>query len=231
MATIANIESRVRDRLEENGPLYFWNLQNEIRPFIVEALFAATLITGEPQFKQTTTFFTIPQGPTSPIAVTLYSVPSDCLSLSRVEAAQGLTIDKTFIWDLDRLYPNWETTTGPQAQYWYPFGLTQFGIYPSLTAPQEVQLTYIQTPVAVARPYTGAENLPLPLEYFEGLEDWAAAMARLKEGGQEFDEAQAVLQRAVDKFGALSRWVWRKNSLRFTRALGSQSRINEVSTK
>src|SRR5258708_11652376 len=224
MATIGSIESGVQNRLEELPQGGFWDLQNELRPLIVEAMFAATLITGDQQIKPNVVF-TIPQGSATPPLFAPLAMPADALALLRVDGAQGVTIDKCFVWDLDRSFPGWETQTGPQAQYWFPFGLTQFGIYPSLTAPQQVRLTYIQNPVPTARPYTGNEVIPLQSEFLQSLEDYASSFASLKEGGPEFDQAQIRLQRFLRQMQELSNFAYRRGSLRFSRLECVESKI------
>lgn len=218
---------RVCDRLEDLDS--FWLITEEIYPLLVEAMMGATLITGDPQARSSSVV-TIPWN-VAPTGFTPIVMPSDALALLRVDGADGLAIDKCFVWDLDRHYPGWELQTGPQAQYWFPFGLTQFGIYPSLTQSQQVLLTYIQTPVTAKRPYTGTEPVPFGTEYQEGLEDLAAALARFKEGGAEFEEAQQVIQRFLSKMEQLSNFSYRRGSLRFSRGLGAQSRISEVTAK
>jgi hypothetical protein len=225
MATISSLASGVTNRLEEGPVPVFWQLQPELYPLIVEAMNLACLITGEPQFQATATF-TIPASTSfAPIAL-----PAGALALLRVDSA-GTTIDKTYVQDLDCFTPGWEVFTGPTPHYWFPFGLGQFGIHPNLTAPVEVILSYVQYPVITPRPYTGAEVVPFQQEYWDGMTDWAAGASRFKEAGQEFQEAIAVLNRALGQFESLSEFAYRKGSLRFSRGLGGTANIVETRVK
>jgi hypothetical protein len=223
MANLASLAASVTNRLEENSVPVFWQLQPELYPLIVEALNIACLITGEPQFQATSTPFTIPAS-TSFTPITL---PVGALALLRVDS-YGTTINKSYIQDLDNEVPGWEVTTGPVPQYWMPFGLGKFGIYPALTAPAQVILSYVQFPVSTARPYTGNETISFQSEYFDGFTDMASSLARFKESGPEFQQAIAVLNRALGQFEELSGFAYRKNSLRFSRGVGGTANIVET---
>lgn len=221
---ISTIEQAVQFRLEETPDDIgiFWQVAPELRPLIVEAMNIATLITGEPQFRASSVF-TIPASTSfTPIAL-----PAGALALLRMDSA-GTTVDKAYVQDLDNFSPGWEVAIGPAPQYWVPFGLGQFGVSPNLTAPAQVVLSYVQFPVLTPRPYTGNEPLPFQQEYWDGLSDFASAMARFKEGGLEFQEAIAVLNRALAQFESLSEYGYRKGSLRFSRGLGGSANIVET---
>lgn len=222
MAQISDIEQRVLDRLEE-GSATFWDLEKEIRVFIVEAMNEATLITGEPQIRASA-IYTIPAS----TVFTPLQLPADALALLRVEGAGSLPVQKAWMWDLDKQYPGWETATGDVPLYWVPFGLTQFGIYPNLTADAQVVLNYVQTPVNTARPYTGAEPIPFQQEFIDGLEDGASHLASIKEAGTELTQSMDRYQRFLTKMQALSNFAYRKNDLRFSRSLGASADINEA---
>lgn len=221
--TMSYIAQRIQDRLEEpSGPGIFWNLGDEIYPFLVEAMNEATLITGEPQVRATSVT-TIPVS----TVFTPLAMPSDGIAMLRIEGPNG-PLKKCWIWDLDKQYPGWEIQTGDSPRYWFPFGLTQYGIYPCLTEPAEVIQSYVATPVTAARPYTGKELVPFQLEFLEGIEDSAAHAARLKEGGADFDQSMPEYQNFLNIMRELSAFAWRKDSLRFTRAVGTQSAIGDV---
>jgi hypothetical protein len=226
VAQITDIQQRVLDRLEDTG--VFWNIQDELRPLIVEAMNAATLITGEPQ-KRATTLYNIPANP-NPTGFTPLALPGDALAITRIDAS-GQSLDKYLVWDLDRHYPGWELQTAPSVQAWFPFGLTKFGVWPQPTAGQQVRLSYIAFPAPYTRPYPMNATIPFQDEYLDGLSDWAAGIARLKEGGPDWEQAREVLNRFFAKMEELSRFVYRKNTLRFTRTFGAPAKINEVSTR
>jgi hypothetical protein len=222
MATIGSLEAAVQARLEDDLGI-FWLVAPELRPLVVEAMNIAALITGEPQVKASTVY-TIPAS----TVFTPLPLPPDGLALLRMEGPGSLAVEKSYVQDLDNFNPGWEVETGDVPTTWGPFGLGQFFVSPNLTAPVQVILSYVQFPVSTPRPYTGAETIPFQQEYFDGLTDWAAAIARFKESGAEFQEAIPVLNRALAKFEELSTFAYRKGSLRFTRGSGATSNIVET---
>lgn len=224
MTTIADIETTVSARLEDGDDDIgvFWSVQNEIRPAIVEAMNEATLITGEPQVRAKAAF----DIPASTVFTPL-TMPSDAIALLRVEGANSLPTKKCWIWDLDKQFPGWETMVGDKPRFWFPFGLTQFGIFPCLKADVQVVLNYVQIPVNTPPIYTGAEVIPFQSEYIEGFEEYAAHILRLKEGSPDFDQSMPEYQKFLSAMEELSSFAYRKNSLRFTRTGGAQSAINE----
>lgn len=218
---VSELENRVLDRLEETNPPVFWNLADEIRTSVVEAMNVAMLITGEPQIRAIATT-------TLAANQVLQSMPVGALALLRIEGPNGVSVKRTTLFDMDKLSPGWETETGDSIDFWFPFGFTQFGVHPKLTAGQQVILTYVAFPVATPRPYTGLEPIIFQEEYTEGFVDYGSHVNRLKEGGNEFQQSIAAYQRFLDKMGELSRFAFRKGSLRFTRTFGSPSLITDV---
>jgi hypothetical protein len=79
--------------------------------------------------------------------------------------------------------------------------------------------------------YTGSENVPFQAEYSFGFVECAAAMARLKEGGQEFMQGIQEYDHFIDKLAQLGKFGWRKGACRFTRALGVESDITSVTKR
>lgn len=224
MTTIADIETRVQSRLEEETDDVgtFWSVQNEIRPALVEAMNEATLITGEPQVRARTAF-TIP----ATTVFTPFDLPAEAIGLLRVEGASSLPTKRCWMWDLDKQYPGWETMTGDLPRFWFPYGLTKFGIYPCLNADVQVILSYVQNPVNTPPIYDGTQVIPFQSEYIEGFEEYAAHVLRLKEGNPDFDQSVPEYQKFLAAMEEMSNFAYRKNSLRFTRSGGMQSAINE----
>jgi hypothetical protein len=219
MSTIGDLETRVQDRLEEiqDGVGVFWSLQQEIRPALVEGLNAAMLITGEPQIRKSMVY-------TIPANTTLQDMPPGALALLRVEAPNGTMLKRQTLFDMDRLQPGWQKETGPLLEYWFPYGLKQFGTHPKLTAPQDIIVTYVGFPVPSDAPYTGTETVPFQAEYDEGFVGYASHILRLKEGGNDFQQSMALLQEFMDKMQEMSRFALKKGALRFSRSFGSASR-------
>jgi hypothetical protein len=229
MATISSLEVQVQNQLEEapDDSGIFWSVEYEIRPALIEAMCEATVITGEPQFRATSSPFTVP----SSTVFAPLTLPSDAVALLRVEGGDGYAIQKCSIWDLDRHYPGWEVATGNNPTFWFPFGLGQFGIYPNLTANINVILSYVQLPFLTAPPWNGTQVIPFQPEYYDGLMDAAQHYLQLKEGDPEFSQSFAAFNRFLASCEQMSNFAWRKNSLRFTKTGGASSAITETRQK
>lgn len=228
MSTISDLEVLVLDRLEESriSP-QFWDVQREIRVFLVEAMNEATLITGEPQIRFTNSSAT--GNPlTLPANQTVMNLTGDIplFGLMRLESAGQVL--KTSLWDLDRMLPGWEADVGSVPDYWFPLGLDQFGIHPKLKVPVNVIVSGVAEPVSTGRPYTGAENVDFQDEFKEMFVDYAAHIAALKEGTKEFTDSIKVYDRFLSRLQELSKFATRKGSLRFTRTPGVPARVTPV---
>lgn len=219
--TVGAIAEGVSNRLEESDPA-FWDMVGEIFPAIVEGMNEATLITGEPQIRPNQVFSVQPSTLFAPI-----DMPPGAVALTRVEGAGNLQVKRCWMSDLDKHFPGWETATGAQPKYWFPFGLTKFGLYPNVTAQVDLVISYIQIPVLTAPPFTGGEPAPFQQEYLDGFADYAAHILRLKEATTEFDQSFGEYNKFLKKMEALSNFAFRKNSLRFSRSAGVQSGITE----
>jgi hypothetical protein len=222
--TIADLGLEVQDRLEEprGTPGTFWSLQAELYPLLVEAMNAATLVTGEPQARGAAPYTLTPMSNVQPM-------PAGAVAILRVEGPGQVL--KTSVYDLDRFSPGWQGVLGSAITYWFPIGLTQFGIYPQVPTAQEIVLSYVAAPVAMASSYDGTQAVPFQSEYSFGFVEWAAAMARLKEGGQDWLSGLAQYDAAIDKLLQLNKYGWRRGAVRMTRALGVQADVTEVSKR
>jgi hypothetical protein len=225
MAVMSDLEVLLQDRLEETRgfPGQFWLVQDELRPLINEGLNEAALITGEPQVRISTLF-------TLPASQRFNSLPAGSICLLRMEGQEF--IQKTTMFDLDTMNPTWESDpAGPVPLYWFPYGLTQFGIYPLLQAPVQVFLTVVQLPILTWRPFTGAEQIPYQQEYNEGIVQYAAHAARLKEGGKDFVDSMQQYDSFLSKMTELSKFMDRRNVWRFTRSVGARATITDIQEK
>lgn len=210
--TISDLGLQILDRLEENrNSPEFWVLQDELYPLIVEQMNAATLMTGEPQARASASY-------TLTINSNLQAMPAGAVAILRVDGPG--TVLKTSVYDLDRFNPGWEGVSGPKVIYWFPVGLTQFGVYPQVTTVQQLVLSYVAVPVTMASSYDGTQVIPFQNEYTFGFVEGAAAMARLKEGGAEFMQGLVELDKSIDKLSQLGKYGWKRGSVRFTRAVG-----------
>jgi hypothetical protein len=224
VSTISDLEVLVQDRLEEtrDGVGVFWNLKNELRPLLVEAMSEAILITGLPQVRAGTPF-------TLAANTRLFSLVSPAFVVTRMDGAT--TIEKTSFWALDQDRHNWEADSGPLPLRWFPFGVGQFGIYPTLTAPVQVFLTTLNFPVSVSSPYTGTETVPFSVGFQESLASYAASMARLKESGSDFVNGLVQYERFLSKMGELSKFGDRIGKLRFTRSAGVPAQASDTQVR
>lgn len=230
MSTLSQLTAQVFQRLEEDpaAPV-FWTVP-EVENALVEAMNEAALITGTVQVARSTPV-------TLPTDTNYVAMPTNAMALLRVVGANA--VQKTEIYSLDQINPGWETEGGAAAtppvqaiQYWFPVGLSFFGIYPQLTVAQQVMVTYLAYPMTEApASYTGTETIPFQQEYQESLCQYAAHVLRLKESGQEFEQSQTVYQEFLSTMRDLSAFMARHDSLVFTRTGGTAVRVVPVEVR
>lgn len=221
--TLADLLTDTLGRIEENlptdtpaGPV-FWNLVGEVWPQMVDAMYEATLLTGVVQavsqaftITANTTYFTNPKGMVAPL---------------RMRAPYA--IRKNSLKGLDDMNPNWQLTPpGTQIQAWWPMGISGFGVFPQLTADATVTMDWITSPVNQVRPYSGAVAVPFQEEFTDAFSQYAAAMLRAKEGGQEAEEASVVYTEYMGRMRALSAFQSRLDALVLTAAYGGRVQVN-----
>lgn len=220
--TISSLARSVQSRLEEEPqgpPGIFWNYQNEVLPAVVEAMNEASLLTGVVQTVQTAPI-------TVPVNTTWLSLPKNAIALIRVTGPVYLR--KTSVFALDKLNRTWQNDTGTALKAWFPVGVTNWGVYPQLTAEQQVMVTYLAYPVTVAPPYTGNETVPFQAEFHESLEQYAAHVLRLKEAGQDFEGSMGIYQAFLATMQTLDMFETRHDSLVFTKGVGAAVQVNPV---
>jgi len=233
MPTIDDISAGVLRRLEEDtaSPV-FWNLPLEIRPIVLEALCEATLITGQPQVKLLSAPYTLtPSQTIQPAPAVIFSNHS-VLAIIRIDI-NNQPLHKVSVFDLDMANKDWQNDLPAAApNEWFPFGLGgQFGIHPQVSAPLGVTITAITNPTITSPPYTGGESINFQSEFNLGLECYGAHAARIKEGGAEAEQAMQLYETFLSVMTELSMFAIRRDSLRFSRALGVASELNEVAKK
>ena len=220
----------VLGRIEENLPTApllpgptFWSLTGEVYPQMVDAMFEAALITGVVQLSSipvtlatATTYFTLQYGTNAPKGI-----------LAPIRMRAPYPIRKATLKGLDNMIPTWQQAA-PASQLiaWFPLGVSQFGIYPQLSAEAQVVMDFISSPVNEPRPYSGAETIPFQTEFNDFLAQYAAAMLRSKEGGAEAEEADTVYKDYLAKMKQLSAFQGRLDSLVFSGAFGGRGQVN-----
>jgi hypothetical protein len=223
MDTASHIADRVQQRLEETvGVGTFWDRTNEILPGVMEAMDEAAVLTGVVQTVQSTPI-------TLPTGTNFVSLPTNALALIRVNAP--VYIPKTSLFALDNINRTWENDTGTQIKNWFPFGVTQFGIYPQLTVQQQITVVYIAYPVTVAPPYTGSESVPFQEEFHESLEQYASHVLRLKEAGYDFYASQEIYQEFLTTMQTLDVFETRHDGLIWNRVTGMGVMVNPVEVR
>lgn len=220
----------VLGRIEENSPSdaqlpgpTFWNLTGEVYQQMCDAMFEAALITGVVQVSSLavtlaadTTYFSLQYGANAPKGI-----------LAPIRLRAPYPIRKATLKGLDNMVPTWQQATpGSQLIAWFPLGVSQFGVYPQLSAEAQVVMDFISSPVNEARPYTGNETIPFQVEFNDFLSQYAAAMLRSKEGGAEAEEADTVYKDYLAKMKQLSAFQGRLDSLVFTGAFGGRGMVN-----
>ena len=224
--TLNDLLNDVLGRIEEltppNGPV-FWSLTGEVYPQMVDAMFEAALITGVVQLSSipvtlatATTYFTLQYGTNAPKGI-----------LAPIRMRAPYPIRKATLKGLDNMIPTWQQAA-PASQLiaWFPLGVSQFGIYPQLSAEAQVVMDFISSPVNEPRPYSGNEAIPFQTEFNDFLAQYAAAMLRSKEGGAEAEEADTVYKDYLAKMKQLSAFQGRLDSLVFTGAYGGRGQVN-----
>lgn len=219
MTTVTDMRGPIYDRLEEDrdNPV-FWSPASEIDRFVIEGTREATLLSGEPETRTAAPF-------TLAANTRIFSIPSDAVVLLRIEAGGSGAVKKRMPFDLDQQYPGWEKDTGPAILAWFPLGMTQFGIWPLLTAPITVVLT------SVVCPLVNTTLIPFQDEFIDGITSYAAHVARLKEGGSEFAESMNDYNYFLRKMQEMGKFAGKKASIRFTRTGGIPSKVTEVTVR
>lgn len=228
---LQTLAGQTQEKLEEPiGNGIFWDLNAEIYPAIVEGMNEAALITGDPEVRPTTPITLTPGGIGNGFPPFVYAMPPTSLLIVRIDSTAGTAISKVLACDLDRNVPGWEGQTGPAIKRWFPVGMGLFGVWPALTAPQQVMMTVLGFPVPVNSSLYPTTLSPFRDEYNDGFTEYAAHICRLKEGGVDFQESIPQFQSFQDKMVSLTKFAVRRGISRFTK-LGRQTKINDVVVK
>ena len=190
--TVADMTSRILDRLDNNTLLY---TQAEITTALNEAVRTANDITG---FLQGSSNITTVSG--NP----WYGTPYTHLIPLRLQAG-NFYLQKTTIWSLAQKNPTWqmdtEASTGVGSYSWAPIGLKRFAVYPAPSEAYTLTVTSVIEPTLLVHTF---DVLQIPPEYVDLLQDIAVHVLQLKEGGKIFQQSMTVYQRAVAKLREMS---------------------------
>ena len=226
---ISTLAANALERLEENylsgidsGPV-FWNEQFEIYSAIVEAENDLLLLVGRPTQTVSMPFMLTPN-------TVWQRMPKGLFAISDVQGPQS-AIRKYSLFSYDYEQPgnlgsDWENDTGTPTS-WAPIGMGMFIVHPAPVAPMSVLLTGIAYPVAETNfPYTGAELVPFHHEFHVALEEYAAHVCRIKEGGSELQESMTLYQSYLTLAKRMTEIESRKDDLIFSKAFGAPAGVN-----
>jgi hypothetical protein len=195
--TAAVVIDRVLEKLNEvpSAPRY-WS-REEIRQLIWEGLVELNLLSGYLQDTLSLTLARHPVQPTLPHIAVLHV-------RSGYRALLKYSID-----ELDASHPNWESEKLPRTPArWAPLGLAYLVTHKrTTTASQTVTVDVLRLPVKPLE----ADVIPLDDEYVVAIAEYAASVARLKEGGAEQEAGVQMYQQFLALAGDLAeRWNWKR---------------------
>lgn len=219
--TLQDLVPEVANRLNDPGMVFY--AQSEIEQAIAEGAHELALISGEPEVQ--TGVLTVPAN------TRLVNMPSGLLVPVRLAGAESLSVEKCSLWDLDRQLPEWEADTGDAVQYWFPYGLGVFGVYPLLNGDAQITMSALAIPLDDGPNFTGSEPIPFQNEYQDALVSYASHIVRLKEGGVEFQASIQEYERFLKIATSLSRFAIRTGSLRFSRTGGMPAAQSPVEVR
>ena len=227
--TIATLADHAQQRIEEpvGSPGFWWSRQFEIYSALIEAANDLMLLVGRPTQIVNFPFTLLPN-------TVWQTVPKGWLLITDIDGADG-PLYKVNLYDLDYLQSSWgadwQQDVDDTAKRWCPIGFNMFVVHPAVSTPQVVNMAAIQYPTTDPWPYDGTETVPFEDNYFEALEIYAAAYARLKELG---GEAQIGFQMLEQYLGIAKRMTAisdRRDPLIFTMGYGSAGRTNPTTKR
>jgi hypothetical protein len=225
-STLANLAPAVQARLQDpNG--VFWLLNYEIYSGLSEAISELLLILGRPTATVSL--------PVSLTANTVWQpMPSGLLAISNLTCS-GRQLWKTTLHSLDYTQTSWssawESDRAALPARWAPLGLNYFVVHPAPLQPITVTVTGIAYPFTDTWPPAGTDSTPFHKEFDQALELYAASYARIKEIGQDFQEGLAQYQAFLEIGQRMSQIEDRKDSLVWTRALGTPTAPSQVARR
>jgi hypothetical protein len=147
-----------------------------------------------------------------------YATPVQLTYILRVEVNR-IALASTTLYDLDYGRPEWENDIcliGTFPQMFAPMGQNLYALWP---APFESTNSLIVEGVVPAPQYTAdTDNVNIGTEEVRSVLDYAEHVAQFKEGGQEFEAAQQLLQKFLKQCGARNAMLMQ--SSRFRRWMG-----------
>lgn len=221
MATLSTLIPYVEARLEENSPSIFWKEEEEIASALMEAQCDLTLLVGRPDQTVSVPFTILPNTPWQ-------TVPKGIFAITNMQGPSS-EVWKVTLEDMDYGLvsgPDWEEDIADSVQKWFPLGLGQFGVWPSVAQEQVVLITGIASPITGIWPYDGSQPVVFDNQDFVLLEKYAAAYCRLKEAGNEAEEGYKLYQEYLKGAAELTQMENRKDPYLFEGATGATTVVN-----
>jgi len=218
----------VLNRLEEDTETpVFWSLEYEINTLLIEAISDLLLLVGRPTQIVNVPFTLQPNTPWQVIPDSLFCVTDVQGSSSQVW--------KVSLFDMDFLQSSWssgwQNDVGTNVNQWFALGFGMFGIHPSVSVPTTVTLTGIAPATTDAFPYDGSQTVPFHSEFYQALEKYAAGMARMKEGGNEFELGVRLYKDYLQDAQRLTQIEDRRDPYIFTESVGANASVKRTTQR
>jgi hypothetical protein len=193
--TLANLEDYVYSTLEQNNLFY---PAAEVDSCINDAIRILNLFTGF--LNNTATVAAIK-------TASIYSVPAGILIPTKVMFGTR-TLEKSSVTKISMAYPCWMNETAADAgipvSYWFPIGVTKFGIYPRPAANgTNLSVTGVAEPDLLT---TGASTIAYPTEFADILEVYAEHAVQLKAAGVVAKASMSAYQDFLGRMNELKRY-------------------------
>jgi len=225
-STVADLSQQALDRVQDPTGI-FWSRQNEAFSAVVEAISELMLMIGRPMIQNSLTVQLLPNTVWQPM-------PPGMLSIAQIRCA-GSQMWKTSLHALDYLQASWssawESDRAAQPNRWAPLVLTTFIVHPAPVQPITVVMAGITYPVIATWPYSGAQTSPWHKEIDDALEMYAASYLRIKDMGDDMMEGQALYRQFQQIGQRLSMIEDRRDSLVWSRTMGSPTAPSQVSKR
>ena len=233
MATISDLIPQVQSRLEEfAGPVgdgEWWSIRFELRTALIEAMNDLLVLIGRPTQAVNQQLTLTPNTPWQ-------STPVGIIMITDIYGATG-QLRCVSLHDLDYVQSSWnpaweQDIDGPYGPVrWAPIGFNLFVVHPAPSVPTNVTFSGIAYPTTAAYPYTGAEPVIFHDEVFAALEAYAALYARLKEGGQDMQQAMTLYREYLTVAQRLTTIEDRRDPFIFSPSFGAGSGLDSLTKR
>ncbi len=204
----AQLESLLYQRLGNNTT--FWRSQ-EIGLILKEAFRIFNCLTG--YWRERVTM------PLTVAGQVWYNTPAGLTYIYRMEI-NNIPMGSSSLWDLDYGQPSWECDTG-FPQVFAPMGTNLFALWPASENGGESMI--VDGVIPAPDPTTGA-FVNLGQEELTAILDYSEHLAQFKEGGQEFEASQLLLQKFLKYCGSRNAMLMQSAKFRTMMGLTDESK-------